>query len=75
MEKTEETRITSLEASESPSPDPSTTGSADKPAVSGHWARYTKVFTFFGFQKAYNFPLCESQVISPHTSMLTATQG
>ncbi|KAL8859861.1 MAG: hypothetical protein Q9178_003694 [Gyalolechia marmorata] len=39
--------------------DPSTDASSEKRdgAVSGHAARYAKVYNFFGFGHAYNFPL------------------
>jgi hypothetical protein len=33
--------------------------SESKESLSGHAARYTKVYRFFGFTRGYNFPLCE----------------
>lgn len=44
---------TSIEFQDSP-PDPHT---------GGHTRRYRKVYSFFGFTRSYNFPLCKSSTI------------
>ncbi|KAI4199017.1 MAG: hypothetical protein LQ346_002649 [Caloplaca aetnensis] len=40
-----------------------------KKTVSGHAARYAKVYRFFGFGHAYNFPLCMSMIRLFHPAL------
>ena len=50
--------IADMKPTDSPGDSSTTTSNEKKTSKSSHAARYAKVYHFFGFNRAYNFPLC-----------------